>query len=458
MHVTIHSAIYSITFVCLFILSGHAPALIAQDDCEAGAEVCFSVGGGSQTGSDNQAADESGGNDLAAVPASIDDTEVTTETYSPRQAALADGITADLKARRLTLPPGDNALQKIRELKALQPYHDYSVNGETYIANIYVSLGRVAYDRGNIERARRNLAAAQKLNANARGAATLESQLLALDDDSRATGVDQSESRDSAAVPETVIETEPATQSGEDTGNSVLPALTDQTGFFAPVMVAIPAGKFVMGSESGAEDEKPVHEVIVNAFSMSRYEITLEQYSVFAADTGAALAQFKRDDATRPVVHVSWQDAVAYAQWLGEKTGKLYRLPTEAEWEYAARAGTRTPFYTGDDISGLANCVGCGGEWDDKQTAPVGSFPSNQFGVFDMHGNVWEWVTDCWTDDYSGRGSDAAAIEMENCSRRVLRGGSWYNDSDYARSSYRANEVPDYRDEGVGFRVVHDGL
>ena len=105
-----------------------------------------------------------------------------------------------------------------------------------------------------------------------------------------------------------------------------------------------------------------------------------------------------------------------------------------------------------------ANCVGCGGQWSGKSAAPVGSFQPNDFGLFDVHGNVWEWVHDCWSDNYNGRSKSAASIEREGCGRRVLRGGSWYNDADYARSSYRGNEMSNFRDAGVGFRVLREGL
>lgn len=453
------------------------PEAIAQGDCEASAEVCFSDSSNTTTspeiGNAPPAAEEPPKDSSTTEPVveeiSQDENEVTAETYTDEQSILAEGITADLKARRLTRPVGNNALQKIRELKLLQPNHDYSVNGENYLANIYLSIGRVALRRGDITRAERNIAAAQRLNGNSRKARALaaaiatKKEALLKDAEETVDPTDPAASLstqltttaiDVTAKPATKSEPEPASK----TDNRKIANGNARSNFFAPVMLAIPAGKFVMGSESGANDEKPVHEVAVEAFSISKYEITLEQYAVFATDIGVAAPQFDSSDSTRPMVNVSWPEAVAYARWLGEKTEKAYRLASEAEWEYAARAGTRTPFFTGDDIIGSANCVGCGGEWDDKQTAPVGSFPPNQFGVFDMHGNVWEWVQDCWTDDYSTRGALAEAVELEGCTRRVLRGGSWYNDSDYARSSYRGNEIPGYRDEGVGFRVVHEGL
>ena len=130
----------------------------------------------------------------------------------------------------------------------------------------------------------------------------------------------------------------------------------------------------------------------------------------------------------RPAIDVSWHEAQAYVAWLSEKTGKRCRLLSESEWEYAARAGAATRYSWGDGIGrNRANCSGCGSRWDDRQTAPVGSFAANGFGLHDMHGNVWEWVADCWNGSYAGAPSDGSARESGNCSRRVLRGGAWYN-------------------------------
>jgi len=223
-------------------------------------------------------------------------------------------------------------------------------------------------------------------------------------------------------------------------------------------MVAVPAGNFLMGSELGAEDEKPVHHVVLDAFSISKHEVTMQQYRVFALETGRPAPQYVEDEGNLPVTNVSWHDADAYTRWLSDRTKRVFRLPTESEWEYAARAGTTTRYSTGESLINAANCVGCGGQWSGKSAAPVGSFQPNDFGLFDVHGNVWEWVHDCWSDNYNGRSKSAAAVETEGCGRRVLRGGSWYNDADYARSSYRGNEMSNFRDAGVGFRVLHEGL
>ena len=141
---------------------------------------------------------------------------------------------------------------------------------------------------------------------------------------------------------------------------------------------------------------------------------------------------------TRPVINVSWEDAQAYVSWLSSQTGEAYRLMSEAEWEYVARAGSQTAYSWGSDIgSNRANCEGCGSQWDPSQTAPVGSFQANAYGVHDMHGNVWEWVEDCGNFSYAGTPSDGSAWRSVDCSRRVLRGGSWNYDPRNLRSAFR---------------------
>ena len=216
-----------------------------------------------------------------------------------------------------------------------------------------------------------------------------------------------------------------------------------------------------MGSENGAEDEKPVRSVKVAKFEMTKYEITKEQFGQFLLETittidGSTDNGNSDVDSTKPATEVSWHDAAAYAEWLSQKTGFNYRLPTEAEWEYAAKAGTDTDYFFGDSIEKTANCAGCKTAWDNIGTAPVGSFPANALGLYDMHGNVWEWVQDCWIDNYSEHSDTQVAVETENCEQRVLRGGAWYNEAEYARSSYRSHEQPGYKDSGVGFRLVRD--
>jgi len=223
-------------------------------------------------------------------------------------------------------------------------------------------------------------------------------------------------------------------------------------------MVAIPAGEFEMGCSPDdldcGPDERPSHGVSVKSFRMGKFEVTQAQWR---AVMGNNPSRFQGDD--RPVEYVSWDDIQTFLQRLNAgNTGKPYRLPSEAEWEYAARAGTRTPWWWGRDIGeGHANCTGCGSRWDGKETAPVGSFPANPFGLHDTTGNVWEWVADCWHDSYRGAPADGSAW-LNNCpdNRRVLRGGSWVNLPLFARVSDRGGDGTDYRNGIIGLRLAQD--
>ncbi len=228
-------------------------------------------------------------------------------------------------------------------------------------------------------------------------------------------------------------------------------------------MVPITGGSFMMGSVSdeGWRDQQPPHRVTVPSFFMGKYEVTFDQYDLFARDTNRDFPGDKGwGRGNRPVVKVSWEDATAYAKWLSEKAGKKYRLPTEAEWEYAARAGTATTFYWGDDIvTDRANCDGCGSRWDGSKTAPVGSFSANSFGLHDMAGNVWEWVQDTIHDSYEGAPADGSAWIDGDGSKyhRVLRGGSWNDEPSRVASAYRGTYFGMSRisrENGIGFRLV----
>ncbi|MFC1664178.1 formylglycine-generating enzyme family protein [Pseudomonadota bacterium] len=229
-----------------------------------------------------------------------------------------------------------------------------------------------------------------------------------------------------------------------------------------PTMIVIPSGWFRMGDVSGGgqTDETPVHRVTIEkAFAMSKTEITFDPYDLFVQYTDRQKPSDRGwGRGNRPVINVSWRDTVAYSEWLTKQTGKLYRLPSEAEWEYAARSGTETRYPWGDEMgSNNANCDLCKSKWDYKKTAPVGSFNANQFGLLDMHGNVWEWMQDCWHGNYQGAPSDGKEWKgIQKCRRRVIRGGSW---GDGPRSLHSANRIgggPDGSGNGLGFRLVQE--
>ena len=227
-------------------------------------------------------------------------------------------------------------------------------------------------------------------------------------------------------------------------------------------MVPIPAGSFDMGDLSGVgwDWELPVHTVTVPAFRMGKYEVTFAQWDACVADVGCN--GYSPDDSgwgrgDRPVINVSWDAVQSFIDWLNNKTNGNYRLPSEAEWEYAARAGTTTEYSWGDDIGhNQANCDGCGSQWDEDRTAPIGSFPANPWGLHDMHGNVWEWVQDCYNDTYEGAPTDGSAWASSDCRRRVIRGGSWFHSARLLRSANRYGHVRTYRNYFLGFRLAQD--
>jgi formylglycine-generating enzyme required for sulfatase activity/serine/threonine protein kinase len=239
-----------------------------------------------------------------------------------------------------------------------------------------------------------------------------------------------------------------------------------------PEMMVIPAGTFRMGDLSGGDDarEKPVHSVTVKSFALGKTEVTFAEYDVFASATNRSLPIDKGwGRGSRPVSYVNWEDATAYVAWLSKKTGKSYRLPSESEWEYAARAGSTTKYSFGNserDLCRYANHADTSIDYSyrnqscsdgvGKQTAPVGSYEANDFGLLDMHGNVYEWTQDCWNGSYAGAPADGSAWTRGDCDRRVLRGGSWSVGPDGLRSADRLMSPEASRYYGYGFRVAQD--
>lgn len=241
-----------------------------------------------------------------------------------------------------------------------------------------------------------------------------------------------------------------------------------------PEMVRVPARTFFMGSPSGEAgrdtNEGPQQQISIAAFEVGKYEVTFDEWDACVA--GGGCNGYRPSDegwgrGRRPVINVSWDDAKSYVNWLNSQTGKRYRLLTEAEWEYAERAGTTTAYFWGSDAN--AGCAFMNGydatakranpSWtavtcDDGylNTAPVGAYRSNSFGLYDMTGNVWEWVEDCYRDNLSGQSE--AAYTSESCSSRVVRGGSWDDGPRILRSAYRNLGSPDYRGSYLGFRLA----
>ena len=227
-----------------------------------------------------------------------------------------------------------------------------------------------------------------------------------------------------------------------------------------PEMVIIPAGSFRMGDIHGVgeNDALPVHSVeIKRRFAIGRYEVTFEQYDQFATAMGRKFPDDRSwGRGRRPVIHVSWQDARDYAEWLSQETGKRYRLLTEAEWEYAARSGGKDEIWAGtSDQKQLRDYAVYGA----KQSDPVGAKKANGFKLHDMSGNVWEWVEDCWHESYKGAptvGSPWLDAGGGTCRRRVARGGSWGTGPELLRSSFRERFMAELLSSGLGFRLAQD--
>jgi formylglycine-generating enzyme required for sulfatase activity len=228
-----------------------------------------------------------------------------------------------------------------------------------------------------------------------------------------------------------------------------------------PEMVVIPAGTFQMGdiNSDGNEDERPVHTVRINKpFALSKYEVTFEEYDRrFATTTGRKLP----DDndwgrGRRPVINVSWHDAVEYAKWLSVQTGKRYHLPSEAEWEYAARSGGKEETWAGTSREEELGEYACYEVNSGGKTQAVGGKKPNGLGLYDMSGNVFEWLQDCWNESYSGAPSDGGPWESGECGQRVIRGGSWYVTPEFLRASFRRKVFAVYRHSFIGFRLVRD--
>lgn len=227
-----------------------------------------------------------------------------------------------------------------------------------------------------------------------------------------------------------------------------------------PELVVVPAGSFVMGSDAPHANEAPAHPVtIAKPFAIGVYEVTFDEWEACVAAKGCAETP---DDHTwgkgrRPVINVTFADVGTYLAWLSRHSGHAYRLPSDAEWEYAARGGTTTTFWWGDEVGeDRANCRDCGAQWSAKGSGPAGSFDANPFGLHDTAGNVWEWVADCWNKSHAGAPADGSPRLDGDCRYRVMRGGSWYYVSKNSRSAWRFRNDARVKSYGIGFRVLRE--
>ena len=338
------------------------------------------------------------------------------ETKQEQVKGLLSGAEADLSERRLTSPAGNNAWEKYQEALRLSPNNAHAQAGMERVLAVYMELFGEVLARGDWEQADAYLSQIRDLHS--------DSPLL-----------DKGEKRLAKAKTEALL-------AGE--------------------MMKICGDTFRMGDLSGEgdADERPVHAVKVRSFWMGKHEVKLSQWNACAAD---GKCNYKKPSNNKypdkhPVINVSWDEVWKFIKWLNAKTGRNYRLPTESEWEYAARAGNESLYSWGDRIVGVsrANCSGsCGDQWD--KTASVGSFEEESaWGLHDMHGNVWEWVEDCWNKNYRGAPGDGSAWLSGDCSLRVIRGGSWGDGPWNLRSSTRDRNGRSARGSDLGFRLARD--
>jgi formylglycine-generating enzyme required for sulfatase activity len=380
------------------------------------------------------------------------------QSYIPPKLDISSDISQLLRtcqqhfnANRLTTGRGGTALDCYSEVLKKDRNNAEALRGLDKIEATYVAWIERALSRGEKKRAERYMASLRLVNPDSLKLRDFEDQM----------------------------QTPPVhTPHRQSAGEVFRDRLKD--GGKGPQMVWIAAGSFQMGSNEGSSDEKPVHRVsITQDFAMGRYEVTVGEFRQFVNATGYRTDAEKKGSCyswkqgwknikganwrspgfsqndNHPVVCISWNDAMAYAKWLSQQTGKQYSLPSEAQWEYAARAGTETKYWWGNNIGkNRANCDGCGSRWDDKSTAPVGSFASNPFGIYDTVGNVWEWCVDPWHSNYKGAPTDGQVWSGGDESYRVLRGGSWDDVPRDGRTAGRNRFTSVERDGSFGFRVV----
>ena len=439
-----------------------------------------------------------------AKDAPVEDDEVT---------RLLAGADADLTARRLTSPAGNNAWEKYQRVLSLSPAHPEAMAGMERVIASYMALFGAALEQADFDQADSYLGRIRALHPDSPALLTGKKQLeaarqaraerLAEQERQRqaeeaARQAEMERQRMARAVEghweafETAMQRDEWDRAGDRLGqvrdlNPAAPGLAaGETRLaqareaarkkalqYAGEMVSIPGGTFRMGdlSGEGGDDEKPVHSVRVAAFKLGKHEVTFAQWDACVADGGCG--RYRPDDAgwgrgNRPVMIVSWDDIQLFIKWLNSRTGESYRLPSESEWEYAVRAGSSTKYHFGNAESQLCRygnhaTVAEDGYGNDscsdgvgKRTAEVGRYQPNSFGLYDMHGNVFEWVEDCWNDSYAGAPTNGRAWTQGDCGRRVIRGGSWGNYPGSLRSANRSRHTRSYRIDRIGFRLAQD--
>ncbi len=281
----------------------------------------------------------------------------------------------------------------------------------------------------------------------------------------RASGAASSQATKASPQPQTALSGAPATQQAASNvqplaaaptvpqvSSTPSPITSGAAAIHEPEMTPLLGGTFAMGSNEDIS-EKPVHHVTIKPFAISKYPITVREWNECAGAKVCTFVATGKDDA--PITNVSWSDAKQFVAWLAGATQKSYRLPSEAEWEYAARGDTQTKYWWGDQLKhGMANCKDCTDAAGAEQPVKVGSFDPNPFGLYDMGGGVDQWVEDCWHKTYQGAPSDGSPWSAGDCNSHVIRSGSWRNDATYVRPANRDNYDTNVRYPTHGFRIA----
>ncbi len=506
-------------------VDGAATAVESQANAQGKAELAAEPYAQTPTVTPEQGS----GPDAPTLAAPVEEDEV---------ARLLAAAEADLEARRLTSPQGNNAWEKYRRVLGLSSAHPEAIAGMERVIGSYMDLFGAVLEQEDFDQAEGYLSRIRDLHPDSplllTGKERLEQarqahvERLAEEERLRqaeeaARQAEQERQRIAQEIERHWQSFETAMQQdkldrAEDSLNLVRELDSDAPGLadaerrlsqareasrqkalqYAGEMVSIPAGSFRMGDLTGADAEKPVHSVRVAAFSMGKYEVTVGQFQRFVEATGyltdaerytdgkagCSVYTTKRWKYTEgkswrnpgfsvgdkhPVVCVNWNDVQAFVKWLNGNTDGDFRLPTEAEWEYAVRAGSSTKYHFGNDESQLCRFAshadsGTDIDWKNKscsdgvgeRTAEVGRYQPNSFGLYDMHGNVWEWVTDCWNESYVGAPTDGSAWTNGDCSRRVIRGGAWDSSPWNLRSAHRYGSSRSNHSSYLGFRLARD--